>query len=202
LIELLRGEPTRGTLLAKRTEAGERLARTDPLRPYDSRSRVQMHESIARARPFRSRPSRLMDAEDDEAVRLLREARVHIRRLRNHTGEPTFAQFSDGYWTPWHIANEALQRAALPQQQAEPVAWLYDVWEHVGGKARVQFAAIDWSPAPGDTRVLIKKVPLYAAPPAADEAVRLLREAYELEHWTLTPKLREAIGAYLAKVKC
>jgi hypothetical protein len=120
---------------------------------------------------------------------------------RNHTGEPTFAQFSDGYWTPWHIANEALQRAALPQQQAEPVAWLYDVWEHVGGKARVQFAAIDWSPAPGDTRVLIKKVPLYAAPPA-DEAVTLLREAYELEHWTLTPKLREAIGAYLAKVKC
>lgn len=61
--------------------------------------------------------------------------------------EPFMEQMPDGYWTPWHIANEALQRAT----------------------------------------------------PADDEAVRLLREAYELEHWTLTPKLREAIDAYLAK---
>jgi len=32
--------------------------------------------------------------------------------------EPFMEQMPDGYWTPWHIANEALQRAAPLSDQA------------------------------------------------------------------------------------
>jgi hypothetical protein len=94
---------------------------------------------------------------------------------------------------------------ALSQRQAEPAAYQ--------DRSKIECALIDAQDlchglidrttaiaAVRDRLVIALRE--FDAAPAADEAVRLLREAYELEHWTLTPKLREAIGAYLAKVKC
>jgi hypothetical protein len=173
---------------------------------------------------------------------------------RNHAGEPTLAQFADGYWTPWHIANEALQRAAPPayQQRAEPVAVGHDgkPWPHtIDAKAwadefckrntatdngtmiawfanAIEFARA-YDAAPPATQQQAEPVawldptwledkretedsfcreaphpscgfiPLYAAPPADDEAVRLLREAW---YRIGDRELRIAIDAYLAKV--
>ena len=67
----------------------------------------------------------------------------------------------------------------------------------------VTFAAIDWSPAPEDERVLIRKEPLYAAPEATAEAVReavtqfagyltaALPELHKLEVPTLLPHIED-----------
>lgn len=71
------------------------------------------------------------------------------------------------------FATSADYHAAVAAQATEPVAYLYTV-KHPQPKPRIEeFAAIDWIEGfDGDTRKLIRKEPLYAAP-VAPQPMRL-----------------------------
>jgi hypothetical protein len=91
-------------------------------------------------------------------------------------------------WEWAFAAGQRQARAALSQQQAEPVA-----------EVVISDGSPRWSWLAPKARLPDGRNKLYAAPPADDEAVRLLKEARG--RLPFTAELAKQIDAYLAKGK-